>query len=120
MRNLKLNIGLSLPLLAAFSTAFAAASIPAQFQGVWTPSAAECNTYKQEGVTDQGVNIGTSAYQQYETGCDLQQVVRADRISFTGRFLCNVEGNTSSETNKFTLSNGVLRVNNSQALRRCK
>jgi len=120
MRNLKLNIGFFLSLLAASSTAFAAASIPTQFQGVWTPSAAECKTYKQEGITDQGFNIGASAYQQYETGCDLQKVVRADRVSFTGRFTCNVEGNTSSETNKFTLSNDTLRVNNSQALRRCK
>ncbi|MGF6409564.1 hypothetical protein [Paraburkholderia sp. MM5482-R1] len=118
-KNLR-NSLLSAWMIACCGSAVAAASIPRQFQGVWTPSAAECKTYKQDGVTDQGFNVSATGYQQYETGCDLKKVIRADRVSFIGDFTCNVEGNTSTGTDTFVLSNGALHVNDSETLRRCK
>lgn len=113
------NLALSSALLAVCCTAFAAPAIPAQFRGIWT-APSECPVYKQSGATDTGVSVTPTGVQQYETYCELKKVVHTDASTFAGRFTCNVEGATSTETIKLTLAGGQLRYNGAAALSPCR
>ncbi|MDR8400418.1 hypothetical protein NE850_29325 [Paraburkholderia sp. USG1] len=115
----KLIFAISLCIACGAHAAEMVLSIPAQFQGVWAKPS-ECQSYKESGVTDGGIEVMPSAIQQYETGCSLGKIIHADAITFTGQFACSVEGNTSSETISLKRTKGGLRYNDSDALSHCK
>ena len=101
-------------------TAQAAPQIPSAFQGKWAAKK-DCHFFIETTTPDPGVEVTSTDFNRMENYCKLEKVVKTSAKSFTGAFVCTVEGEESKDT--ITIKLGVknqLSYKGSPVLSKCK